>query len=86
MGIIQIINQVFYVYSILLIVYALMSWFPNARQSSLGQLVSRLVRPYLDVFDRVIPPIGGISINVIVAIFVLELIQRGLIFIVVRFI
>lgn len=75
--IIQIILQFFNAYQLLLVLYALMSWLPGARQSSFGQLVARLVRPYLDIFDRVIPPIGGISFNVIIALFVLQLIQRG---------
>ncbi|MGX7349315.1 YggT family protein [Dolosicoccus paucivorans] len=76
--VIQIILQLFNAYQLLLVLYALMSWLPGARQSSLGQLVARLVRPYLDIFDRIIPPIGGISFNVIIALFVLQLIQRGL--------
>lgn len=62
----------------ILIIYALMSWFPGASESALGQLVNRLVEPYLGIFDRMIPPIGGISFNVIIAILVLSLIKRGL--------
>lgn len=65
-------------YSIILMIYALMSWFPNARESKFGQLISKLVRPYLDIFDRLIPPIGGISFNVIIAILVLNLIRSGI--------
>lgn len=78
MFIINLINRVFYIYSLVLVVYALLSWFPNGRQSGFGQLISKLARPYLDIFDQFIPPIGGLSFNVIIGIFVLELIQRGL--------
>lgn len=74
----SLISKFIYYYQILLMIYALMSWFPNARQSKFGEIVTKLVRPYLDIFDRLIPPIGGISFNVIIAIFALDLIQTGL--------
>lgn len=64
------------VYQGVLVVYALMSWFPKARESALGDLVNRLARPYISFFDRFIPPIGGISFNVIIALFVLQLLER----------
>lgn len=77
--IITVINRLFQLYSTLLVIYALMSWLPGARESQIGQIINRLVRPYLDIFDRYIPSIGGISFNVIIALLVLNLIQRGLI-------
>lgn len=85
MFIINLVNRVFYIYSLVLVVYALLSWFPNGRQSSLGQFITKLARPYLDIFDQFIPSIGGLSFNVIIGIFVLELIQRGLISIILWF-
>lgn len=81
MGIISLVNNVFYLYSIVLVVYALMSWLPGARDSGLGQFINKLARPYLDIFDRYIPSIGGVSFNVIIAIFVLQLIRDGVIWI-----
>lgn len=74
----KVINEAINIYSIILVIYALLSWFPNGRESALGQIIRRLVRPYLDIFDRLIPPIAGISFNVIIAIFVLDLIKQGL--------
>lgn len=64
-------------YSYLVIAYILMSWFPNARQSTIGQFIGSLVEPYLAPFRRMIPPIGMIDISPIVAIFALNLAQRG---------
>lgn len=81
LGIISLVNNVFYLYSIVLVVYALMSWLPGARDSGLGQFINKLARPYLDIFDRYIPSIGGVSFNVIIAIFVLQLIRDGVIWI-----
>ncbi|WP_188776454.1 YggT family protein [Paenibacillus hunanensis] len=65
----------------MIIIYILMSWLPSARESSFGQLLARLVEPYLAPFRRFIPPIGGVlDISPIVALFVLQLAFSGLIY------
>lgn len=81
---ISLILRFFQFYQWVLIIYALLSWLPGASQSGFGQLIHRLARPYLDIFDRYIPPIGPVSFNVIIAIFVLNLIQRGLLMLLMR--
>ncbi|MBG9979647.1 YggT family protein [Facklamia sp. DSM 111018] len=78
-SLLKVINYAFQIYQWLLVIYALMSWLPGARDSALGRFIDKMVSPYLDIFDRLIPPIGPISINIIIALFVLNLIQRGLI-------
>lgn len=65
------------IYSVLLVIYILLSWFPNAYQSKLGQVLAMICEPYLDVFRRIIPPIGMISISGIVALLALNLISSG---------
>lgn len=66
-------------YSYALIIYILMSWFPNARETTIGQFLTRICEPYLEPFRRIIPPIGGmIDISPIVGIFVLRLASTGL--------
>lgn len=65
----------------MIIIYILLSWLPSARESSFGQILARLVEPYLAPFRRFIPPImGAIDISPIVALFVLQLAFSGLIF------
>lgn len=75
---IRLVDSVFNIYSMVLVIYALLSWLPGAYESQLGQIIIKISKPYLDFFDRYIPPIGGISINVMIAIFVLQLIRNGL--------
>ncbi|MFT4413485.1 YggT family protein [Fredinandcohnia humi] len=70
-------GQVLGIYSYALIIYILMSWFPNARESSIGQFFARICEPYLEPFRRFIPPIGMIDISPIVAILVLNFASRG---------
>ncbi|WDF53160.1 YggT family protein [Paenibacillus sp. KACC 21273] len=67
----------------MIIIYILLSWLPSARESSFGQILARLVEPYLAPFRRFIPPImGAIDISPIVALFVLRLAFSGLIFLI----
>lgn len=66
------------VYSGLLIIYALLSWFPGAYDSTLGRLISRICEPYLSLFDRLNLRIGMVGFNVMIAIIVLNLAASAL--------
>lgn len=72
------INWAFYVFEILLIIYILMSWVPQAKDSPIGIVIGKIVDPYLSIFRRFIPPIGMIDFSPIVAIFALKFVQIGL--------
>lgn len=65
-------------YSIGIMIYILMSWFPGARDSSIGQFLARIIEPYLEPFRRIIPPLGMIDISALVAIITLQLATNGL--------
>lgn len=73
-----IVRALFQVYFYMILIYVLMSWLPNVRESAVGEFLGRLVEPYLAPFRRFIPPIGGmIDISPIVALFVLQLAESG---------
>ena len=74
----NIIATLMQVYSYALIVYILMSWFPNARDTSIGRLLASICEPYLEVFRRFIPPIGMMDFSPIVAFLVLNFARTGL--------
>lgn len=72
------VNLLFQIYWWLVIIYVLMSWVPNVRSSSVGEIIGKLVEPYLSIFRRFIPPIGGmLDISPIIALFVLQFVQMG---------
>ncbi len=71
------INQLLFLYSYVVIAYILMSWFPNARESSIGQFIASIVEPYLAPFRKIIPPLGMIDISPIVAILALRFATNG---------
>jgi len=67
------------IYWILLIVRILLSWFQSAEWA--GQVISFLAPvtdPYLNIFRSIIPPLGGIDISAILALFLLQFIQSSL--------
>lgn len=70
-------NQLVDAYILVIVVWCIMSWFPNARASRLGEVIDRLVEPYMRWFDF-IPPLGGISFAPMIAILVLYFVQAGL--------
>ncbi len=83
--VITIVQYLFQIYFYMIIVYVLMSWLPNLRENFIGELLAKLVEPYLSPFRRFIPPIFGmLDISPIVALFVLQLAEQGLLTILFR--
>lgn len=68
----------FQIYTILLVIYILMSWVPSMRETKFGQFLAVIVEPYLGFFRKFIPPLGMIDISPIVALFALNLIRKGI--------
>ncbi|WP_019120684.1 YggT family protein [Brevibacillus massiliensis] len=76
-SLIYVINFAFQVYQFMVIAYVLMSWVPQMRETQIGQLLERLVEPYLAPFRRFIPPLGFIDISPIVALIALTFARYG---------
>lgn len=76
MWILRIIAQILYIYSILIVIYTLLTWIPRTLQTKVGQLLAKIVEPYLSWFQRIIPPIAGISFAPIVALLVIYLVNN----------
>lgn len=76
------VGMIYNIYLYMIIIYVLLSWVPNARESTFGVWLGKLVEPYLSIFRRFIPPIGGIiDLSPIIAIFALGFIAQGVEFI-----
>ena len=82
MLLITVIDGLVEVYTFLIVVHVLMSWIPYKRGiiGDIDHVLGLVCDPYLNIFRRFIPPIGGvIDISPIVAILALQLIV-GLVF------
>ena len=55
------------------------SWFPDFSQTKFMQFIAFYTDPYLNFFRRIIPPLGMLDLSPIVAIFVLQFIEKGVI-------
>ncbi len=66
------------IYYWVLIIYILMSWFPNMKNSQIGYYLAKICEPFLEPFRRIIPPIGMMDISPIVALIVLNFVPMGL--------
>lgn len=75
----SIVTLLYNIYTFMIIGYILMSWIPNARDSFIGELLGKLVEPFLAPFRKFIPPIMGmIDISPIIALLVLRYAAIGL--------
>ena len=72
----QFISNIIQIYSIILVIYALLSWFPGAPESALGQMVNRLVEPFLSLFKKLPLQFAGLDFTVLVAILLLNFLER----------
>ncbi len=63
----------------IIFVYILMSWIPNMRGVvyDIYRALGKLCDPFLNIFKKIIPPIGGVvDITPIIAIFVVQIVGR----------
>ena len=73
----QVLSQTLQIYSLVLIVRVLLSWFPNLDWSNpVLSTVSSITDPYLNAFRGLIPPLGGIDLSAILAFVALNLMQQ----------
>jgi len=60
-------------YSALIFIYVLMSWFPmRGTLYDAYRVLGSVVEPYLGLFRRLLPPLGGLDFSPWVAILVLQ--------------
>lgn len=67
----KIVHIIFQVYFLLIFVRVLGSWIPELQQTKIMRFVRFYTDPYLNLFRKIIPPLGMIDISPIVAILVL---------------
>lgn len=78
MLLIKIIDIMFQVYFILLFARILGSWIPEFQNHRIMQFIAFYTDPYLNLFRRIIPPLGMIDISPIVAFLALGFIENAI--------
>jgi YggT family protein len=64
------------IYTILLLVYAVVSWVPDLRRGRWVYYLASLIEPVLIPIRRIIPPLGGLDLAFLVLLLVLQLFVR----------
>jgi YggT family protein len=73
----SVLSRTLEIYSLVLLVRVLLSWFPNMDWSNpVLSTVSSITDPYLNAFRGLIPPIGGLDLSAILAFLALNLGQQ----------
>ncbi|WP_033619360.1 YggT family protein [Lactiplantibacillus pentosus] len=75
---VTIISRLFQLYQLAIVVYILMSWFPGAYHTRIGQFLGQICEPFLSIFRRFIPAIAGLDFSPIIALLVLQFAESGL--------
>lgn len=66
-------------YSLLIVIDAILSWIPTQSEGLLydvKSVIKRLVDPYVGLFRRFIPPMGGLDFSPMIALIALQLLSR----------
>ncbi len=69
-------------YEWLVIIWCFLSWIPRRSGGLLDDIavvINNIVSPYMGLFRRFIPPIGGLDFSPVVGLLVLGVVQRFLI-------
>jgi len=69
---IQIVHYLFTIFQLMLIVRILSSWVPEIQQQKWLRFISFYTDPYLNLFRKIIPPIGMVDISPIIAFLALQ--------------
>ena len=67
------------IYSLILVAFAVMSWFPSAYESGLGRWIVALVKPVLAPLQRLPLQIAGLDLSVWVAIVLIRFLGENLV-------
>ncbi|HLY02654.1 MAG TPA: YggT family protein [Candidatus Cybelea sp.] len=64
------------IYTILLFVYAIASWFPDLRRGRWIYYLASIIEPVLIPIRRVVPPVAGLDLAFLILFFALQLLIR----------
>ena len=68
-------------YVIVIVIWAVLSWFKGSKGfiNELYQILGKIVKPYVDLFRKIIPSAGGMDFSPLIAIILLQVIVRVLV-------
>lgn len=76
--ILSILMSVINLYSMIIFVWVILSWFQTANKTiaEIYSILGKVVEPYVNIFRKFIPPMGGLDLSPLIALIVLQLLTR----------
>jgi YggT family protein len=71
----SVIHYLFFAYTLLLMARIIGSWFPSFARSKWMRFVQFYTDPYLNLFRKIIPPLGQLDLSPILAFFALQILE-----------
>ncbi len=69
-----VVSSVFQMLTMLIVIWCLLSWFPNIRwYEQPFRTLDQIVQPIVGPFRKLIPPISGIDLSPMIALLVLQI-------------
>jgi len=65
-------------YTFIIFVWVILSWFRNASKivRDIYKVLDTVAAPYVNIFRKIIPPMGGLDFSPFIALIVLQLVSR----------
>ncbi|MBN2479752.1 MAG: YggT family protein [Parachlamydiales bacterium] len=71
------VKLLFSCYTIMLFARVMGSWFPSFTDSHFMRFIAHYTDPYLNIFRRIIPPIGGmLDLSPMIGFFALQILEK----------
>ncbi len=67
-----------YIYTIIMIVYAVLSWIPSLR-GRWSDYIAMVVEPVVAPVRRIIPPVGGLDLSFLVVLILLQVLRAHIV-------
>ncbi len=64
------------IYTLLMFVYAVISWIPDLRRGRWVYVLASVIEPVLMPIRRIIPPVGGLDLAFLIVILLLQVVIR----------
>ena len=77
MQLVLILNSIVNFYCLLIFVWVILSWFSASKVArDIYKVLDTIVGPYVKLFKKFIPPMGGMDFSPFIALIVLQLVAR----------
>jgi YggT family protein len=74
-AIVELLHTILQLYTVAILLYALLSWVAPGTHSPANQILTRLCEPLLAPIRRIVPPLGGLDLSALFALIALQALQ-----------